>query len=249
MINKITQSGIRYGEGDFYPISENAPLLINFCSTASDGLDDAYFGRIARLCGSIGFRTISLDLPCHGPKVLSGENEGLQGWSDRLAAGRDPIAEILRELKLIVDELEVSGLLKNGTTVISGTSRGGLLALLAAANDARLNYVIAFAPVTDLRYLKEFAELPAAKLPEAYNLHQQCDPLAMRKLYLNIGNSDDRVSTGSAIDLASGIIKSARAQGLSPRIELHVNAIAGHTTQVDAHDRAFDWLKNEMLKI
>ncbi|MEI8245288.1 MAG: prolyl oligopeptidase family serine peptidase [Lentisphaerota bacterium] len=249
MIIKTTSSGVVYGEGDIYPIVPDAPLLINLCSTAREGLEDSYFGRIARLAGAFGFRTVSIDLPCHGSKILAGENEGLQGWSNRLSAGSDPVAEILLELKLIVDELEGRGLLKNRTTVISGTSRGGLLALLAAANDARFNYVIAFAPVTDLRYLKEFAELPAAKLPEAYNLHQQCDPLAMRKIYLNIGNSDDRVSTGSAINLTSGIIKSARAQGLSPRIELHVNAIDGHTTTVDAHDQAFAWLKNEMIKL
>lgn len=249
MIIKTTASGIAYGEGDFYPILPDAPLLINLCSTALEGLDDSYFGRIARLAGASGFRTISIDLPCHGSKKLAGESEGLQGWSNCFVAGRDPIAEILRELKFIMNELEYHGLLKSRITVVSGTSRGGLLALLTMVNDPRFNYAVAFAPVTNLQYLKEFNSLPAATLPDVYNLHSQSNILARRKLYLNIGNSDDRVSTSSAIDLASGIIKSAREQNLQPQIELHVNAVAGHTTMVDAHDQAFAWLKNEMLKV
>jgi len=249
MIIKTTASGIAYGEGDSYPILPDAPLLINLCSTARDGLEDSYFGRIARLAGSLGFRTISIDLPCHGSKILTGEKDGLQGWSDRFAAGSNPIAEIINELKLIVDELEISGLLKNRITVVSGTSRGGLLALLTVVNDPRLNYAIAFAPVTNLRYLKEFSALPTPTLPDKYNLHMHSKILTGRKIYLNIGNSDDRVSTASTIDLASKIIKNAREQDLPPQVELHVNAIAGHTTTVDAHDQAFAWLKNEMLKI
>ena len=249
MINKTTQSGIRYGEGDFYPIRENAPLLINLCSTADDGLDDSYFGRIARLCGSIGFRTISLDLPCHGSKITAGESEGLQGWSDRFQKGDDPVNEILQELKLVVDELQNTGLLNNKLTVISGTSRGGFLALCALANDHRLNYGIAFAPVTNLLYLKEFISVSRSALCDLYDLHQKSAILALRKIYLTIGNCDDRVSTSSVIELTSKIINSARNQNIQPQVELHLNSIAGHTTQVDGHDRAFEWLKNEMLKI
>ncbi len=60
-----------------------------------------------------------------------------------------------------------------------------------------------------------------------------------------IFNSED---PSSAINLTSKIINSARCQNISPKIELHLKSIAGHTTNVDAHDQAFVWLKDEMLK-
>ena len=119
--------------------------------------------------------------------------------------------------------------LPRGHVALIGVSRGGFLALHAAARDPRIDAVVAFMPLTELGALTEFAD--ARNRYELLNVSHLAPQLAERKVWMSIGRADTRVSTAAALDAAHAL-----------RAPLLLEAESGHIYSPTAERAAATWL-------
>ena len=187
-----TKSGTQYG---YYNPGKNHPLALIFTTDIKESLTDKYT-ILGSSLAKVGFTIASIDVTCHGRDAENGV-DGLTCWRHRADKSKDNI--FLPFLNKEADT--VTDLIKNKAAsgkfiVVIGVSRGGYLALLSAACDQRIKYVIALAPVTDLYHLDEFK---GYFLNPTYSLDQYYGVLSEKHIFMQINNNDDRVGTGQAV--------------------------------------------------
>jgi alpha-beta hydrolase superfamily lysophospholipase len=219
-----------------------APTLFLFASTGADTLTADPYRHAGLLLYAQGWNVVSLDLPCHGSDQRPGEPPQLQGWAARVAAGEDIVAPFQSRVTDVLDHLIISGRADPARICAAGTSRGGCMAFQAAAGDPRIRSVAAFAPVTDLLALSEFAGQEGNTLAQRLALRNAAGALADRAAWLIIGNHDERVDTDRAIAFSRALVRAAVRRDLPPRVTLQVTAEPGHTSTLAWHEQAAEWL-------
>lgn len=234
-------SGVRFGVLGEKPAAP-APTLLVFAGGFTDTLANPEFAEVGNLVARQGFLCVSVDVPCHGEDVLSGEPSGLDGWRYRLERGDDLVTAFAAKVSAALDYLIAEGYTDPERISACGTSRGGFIALHLAAAEPRVKQVIAFAPVTDLPVVREFNALKDHELTNSLKLARHADRLADRGIWLCIGNNDERVDTDEAIAFTRAVVKAAAAAGRTADVELHVMTSPGHTIHKTAHPEAAAWL-------
>lgn len=234
-----TPGGVEFGIGDDAPTGP-APTLVSLGSTIEDAFTPA-FAQAATFLGPAGYRHVSIDLPDHGRLASPERPDGLAGWARRVAEGHDFVAEFNARLSEVVDFLIAERLTDRDRIAVCGTSRGGFLALRYAAHDARVACVVGYAPVTDLRELSEFAQVPADAGPLSLDAHLA--GLAGRPVFVVIGDRDERVGTDAAIRFARRLSDEAARAGTVSNVALHVlSEPRGHTTPAGGARLAARWI-------
>jgi dienelactone hydrolase len=220
-----------------------APTLFLFATSADQTLADPAFAKIGHLLARRGFLCVSLDVPCHGNDVRPGEKAGsLSAWRARLEKGGDLVPPFTKKVSAVLDYLVKEGYTDPRRVAACGTSRGGFMALHAAAAEPRVRAVVAFAPVTDLLALREFAGMEKHAATKALALARHADELAGRAVWLCIGNHDERVGTDHSIAFTRRVVAASVARKKPAAVELHVMATEGHRVHATAHDEAAAWL-------
>jgi dienelactone hydrolase len=222
--------------------SKPAPTLIVLSGAIADSLTKPSFLHAGELLAREGYLCVSIDLPCHG-KFERPDSKGLTGWAKRAAAGDDFVAEFNRRLSSVVDHLIAQGLTDPNKIVVTGTSRGGHLAVRYAAHDKRMKCVVAYAPVADLRELSEFRLMKNSVAPELVSLEAHVAPLIGRPVFVVIGDRDDRVNTDSVIQFARRLSAAARAADVPSNVALHVlSEPRGHSVPHGTDRAAAQWI-------
>ncbi|SDS29586.1 alpha/beta hydrolase family protein [Microlunatus soli] len=217
------------------------PTVINLASTADQALGQDFL-QAGRFLLPAGYRYVGVELPCHGNSRREGEPEELAGWARRVATGEDFVGPFLDQLTEIVDRLIDDGSSDPRRMAITGTSRGGYLALQAVARDHRLRAVAAYAPVVDLGRLREFDAVDA-ELIEQWNVLRRVEDLVGRPVFLVIGDRDHRVGTDATISLGSALAAAAEAADRPSQLAMHVlSEPGGHTTPADGARLSAHWL-------
>ncbi len=240
-----TSEGTRYGlvgDQDRTP----APTLFVFAGGIETSLTHPIYSQACEILKARGALCVSLDLPCHGKDIRSGEPEGLKGWRHRVDQGEDLMKDLLAGASAVLDQLIANGLTDPDRVLASGTSRGGYAAMQLAAHDHRVGAVAAFAPVTDLRALSEFEGLEGNPSAQPLGLIEYADELAGRNLWLIIGDRDDRVGTQHTVDLALEVSRRSAQKTLTTRVELHLEPTEGHQVPEGAYQRAAKWLLDQV---
>jgi dienelactone hydrolase len=241
-----TSDGIRFGLLDSGQ-ARRAPALLNLSGTLEDSLTNPDFYRVTKVLAPRGVVCVSIDLPCHGRERREGEPEnGLAGWRQRLELDESVVADLVSRASAVLDSLVESERVDPLRIAACGTSRGGFAALHFAAADPRVGCVAAFAPVTDLLALAEFSGLEENVLVRSLDLVNAADVLRDRRVWVCIGNNDERVGTDRAIAFARGVWRAAAACGRPAHVELHVMAVEGHRVHATAHDEAAAWIAKWM---
>jgi dienelactone hydrolase len=236
-----TPSGIRFGlrgEKGTAP----APVLFVFAGSIEDSLRDVNYCKAGNILAGHGFLSVSLDVPCHGGDVPKGEPAGLQGWRARLEKDDDLVSAFNKKASAVLDYLIKEGYVDPKRVTACGTSRGGFIALHWAAAEPRVRCVAAFAPVTELLVVTEFAALAKNPTAQALSLERHADKLAGRPVWLCIGNDDQRVGTDHAIAFTRKLVAAGRTQKKPAPVELHVMQTQGHSIHPTAHDEAAAWI-------
>jgi dienelactone hydrolase len=241
-----TPSGVRFAIlGD--KGSAPAPTLFIFATSAEDSLANPDFAKIGRLLAKHGVLSISLDIPCHGGDVRQGEQAGsLSGWRRRQQKDGDLVPSLTKKVSAVLDYLIKEGYTDPQKVAACGTSRGGFMALHAAAAEPRIRFVVAFAPVIDLLAVSEFAGMDKHEPTKALALANHADKLAGRAVWLCIGNHDDRVGTDHSIMFTRKLVAASVAQKKPANVELHVMATDGHRIHATAHEEAAAWLRGQL---
>ena len=219
-----------------------ASTLLLFSSTGEEALTTAPYCRVGRLLHAQGWNVASLDLPCHAADRRASEPPELEGWAARCAAGEDFVAAFRGRVNAVVEHLIATGVADPERIVAAGTSRGGFMAFQAAAGNPRIRAVAAFAPVTDLLALREFAGQETNPLTERLALNHAVEVLAGRAAWITIGNADERVNTGKVVGFGRALAIAAHERGLACDIALHVLPVPGHASLAEWHDEAAGWL-------
>src|SRR5262249_16827705 len=111
---------------------------------------------------------------------------------------------------------------------VSGTSRGGFIAFHCAAAESRIRQVIAFAPVTHLPALTEFAGAEKSEAVVALSPLRVADKLVGKAMWIVIGNNDTRASTDDCRALWKKVIKGWIGKSAPVPVELRLGGTSGH---------------------
>lgn len=212
------------------------PLVLVFTTDIQSSLNGSFTSVPAALHAS-GYSVASVDVTCHGRDVTTGEDAGLGCWADRIKGGGDDIfAPMVGKASAAITALTSNGGARPENVIAVGVSRGGYAALRAAAADRRIGTLVLLAPVTNLARLAEFKGVPldAAK----YALAGHYAEFAKRRLFIQIGNSDDRVGTSDVVAFSQGVVKAAG--GAPADVTTVITSNAGHG--VAEQQEAIEWV-------
>ncbi len=236
-----TASGVDFtilGERHASPAS----TLLVLATDAMSSLSKQANAECEAILTNRNYLCVSVDLPAHGKQRRSDEPEGLSGWRSRIDAGDDPIAALTEQISNVLDHLIAEGYSDPARIGACGTSRGGFAVMHCAAADPRVRWIVAYAPVTDLKALEEFRGAENSPLVRKLALISQADKLAKRDIWIAIGDRDERVDTDLAIQLARAISGAAAKQAVPSQIELHVCPAIGHRTPEGAATQSAAWI-------
>jgi len=252
-----TPSGVRFGilgEKARTP----APTLFVFAVNIEDTLRIDEFNKVGHILARDGYLCVSLDVPCHGTDAKTGEEANtLNCWRIRLEKGDALLPEYLAKASAVLDYLIMQGFTDPQKVAASGTSRGGFIALHFAAADPRVRCVAAFAPVTNLLVLREFAGLEGDSVTvrkiKALALVNSAQKLAGRSIWVCIGNYDRRVGTDEAIAFSRRVVEASVAQNRPANVEVHILPSFGYQARAYndghqipialAHEEAAAWIE------
>ncbi|MBM4069380.1 MAG: hypothetical protein FJ271_10595 [Planctomycetes bacterium] len=225
-----------------------APILFVLSSTLEVSLGDKAYVECGTILAKHGFLCVSVDLPCHGKERKTDDADGLDGWRARVQKGEALTTEFSARCSKVLDHLIEQGYADPQRVCACGTSRGGCMALHFAAADPRVKVVAAFAPVTNLLALHEFAGTNKHAATKALALANHADKLAGRPIWICIGNKDDRVGTDDVIAFRRRLTAATVAQGKAVPVELHVMPTVGHAIHARAHAEAAAWILASLPK-
>lgn len=242
----LTSSGRPFGA--HFP-AKPGPLALVFASDIRDSLNDK-FSTLAPSLAAAGYAVASMDAPCHGQdqagmaararhRLSTGRamGEGLACWASQIeATPSDYFAPFLQGVSALLTQLKSGGQVSGTRVVAIGISRGGYLALRAAAADPRITDVVLLAPVTDLSRLTEFSR--KAPDPGLYGLDRHHAALAGKRIFMQIGSHDARVGTLESLHFVQGVLKAAGANKVD--LTLLLTPLDGHRTA--EHARALVWI-------
>lgn len=219
-------------------------LLLNLCADRETALTVEPYCLGVQLFLARGHRALSFDLPNHGQRVDQ-YGEGIQGWRNAWIQGEDRFRQFVEEASAVVARCLERGLAEPGRVVVYGISRGGYLALRLLAADPRVAAAAAVGPVTDWRELTEFATEKAREDLAGVRLARYAEALVGKRIFMVIGDSDQRVSTRSCCRFFLELVEANVRHGVAVApIEFHCAPMSepGHTVDDVWRVRAAEFL-------
>lgn len=213
--------------------------LINLSSTGVEGLGS--HGNLAHIMHAHGWSVASPDLPGHGQNRLPFEGyndigDGLVNWQKRVAQDMDPVQCFIEQLNALIARLIADGHAEVGRIAISGTSRGGFLAL-HAAEIPEVAAVVALVPVTALPALNEFMGTP-----DHWITRRTAVGVALKTtkpIYVEVGHADIRVGAAPTLRNIADVVERLPT---THKITLRMEEAFGHAIPQMAESRAYEWL-------
>ncbi len=238
-----TPDGIEYGTWGEAPADKPAPVLVVLSGNTVDSISKRSFLRAGRYLGLRGYLCISIDIPNHGPLAEKGKS-GLVGWGKRAAEGDDFVAEFNARMKKVLDHLIEQKKIDPAKIVVTGTSRGGFLAMQYGAFDPRVKAIVAYAPATNLRKVTEFEVAKDNAAAEPFlNVEPHIDQLVGRPLLVMIGDRDERVDTDTVIAFMRKLAAAAVKKNVPGEAELLVlSEPRGHSLPPTVDATAARWI-------
>lgn len=217
-------------------------LLLTFAGDRTASLTVEPYCLAAEVFLAHGHRVLSFDLPNHGSQV-DGYGEGITGFRNAFIQGYDPFRRFVERGMAVVDRCMALSIAIPGRIAVCGTSRGGYMALRLLAADERIAAGAGFAPVTDWRDLTEFAGDRMRDDVAALRLSCYAAALATKRVFMVIGNHDERVNTASCCGLYLDMFEARRRQGRSAAaLDFYCTDDPGHSCNASWYRRGAEFL-------
>lgn len=225
-----------------------APAVFYFALSAHESLLTDPFNQMVTHLQKYPIRIFSLDLPAHGKDLLA--SEALKVWAERIALGDDLLASFFAQTQSSIEELRSMNVISDTHTALCGLSRGSFVATEMAARLPWIKLILGFAPLTQLRYAKEFHHLLHSDIVNRYSLTHLIDHLFDKKLRFYISNKDTRVGTKECFDFIHRLAEKAHDNRIrSAPIELLIKPPIGHQGHGTSSEIFFEgslWLLKEL---
>lgn len=194
------------------------------------------------------WRIFSIDLPDHGENC--DPHEAMRKWATRIKSQENFVAHFCEKLRKAVTFVKNQGAIGTCKVGVGGLSRGGFIAMHAAAMIDDFSAILGYAPLTRVTKMDDFA----AEVPTNLALQLDADFIAPRlvgkAINFLIGNHDARVDTNSAIEITQKLIMLNIESGIkNPEIELHIAKSAGfqgHGTPPERFKRGIEWMADQL---
>lgn len=223
------------------------PSFFYFALSALDSLTLDPYNQPIQFLESEALRCFSFTLPGHGPGLKN--SEALSSWATAFQQGNDILAPFLEGAGENIQFLVENGWVDKEKIAVAGLSRGGFAATLLGAMQVDIKWILAFAPMTNLRIYKEFQTADVAEFAEKYDLKKFINQLVDKSLRFYIGNRDLKVSTDACFELIRLIADQGYAMGKrSCKTELMISPSIGnqgHGTPPHLFKEGIEWLKKE----
>ncbi len=234
------------------PALDHGPLpsFFYFALSGPDSLTLDPFNQPVQFLQGKMIRVFSMTLPGHEANLPA--TGALSIWANDFEKGIDPIGQFLDSASIALDFAIREKFVDPSRIAVGGLSRGGLIAAHFAARAEKIKFLLGFAPVTKLRYVKEFSHIKEHPLVTSYNLENLSESLAERHTRLYIGNCDTLVRTHSCFDFAMSLVAKAEEKKIrSPQVELFITPSIGrmgHGTPPEIFQQGADWVFKVLSK-
>ncbi len=240
----FTEDGVEFGLWGGNGGSSPVPILFILANSIDGTLGDEYF----RNCGNYlakdhGWLCVSLDLPFHGMFKEKKRPNPLDNWASAVKDGTDFVEFNNLRMRKVLDFLIKKGFTTADSVAVSGISRGGYLALQFAAFEPRVKSVVAFCPVVNLFSLSEFNGIEQDNIKPTFNLFSKVDLLSSKRIWITIGNKDNRVGTEQSINFFNALSNYTTYDNDKGSLELVIKSESkGHTIPKGTVEMAKNWL-------
>ncbi len=220
------------------------PSFFYFSLSGTDSLCLDPFNQPVQFLHGKMIRVFSMTLPGHECDLPA--TGAMKVWADDFSKKFDPIDKFLDSFALALEFAIQNKFVDPNKMAVGGLSRGGFVALHAAAREERLKFVLAFAPISQLHKVKEFHHLHEDPLVLSLNLSNISQKLIHQHLRIHIGNHDTLVDTPSCFEFAMSVVNhAAQHQIRSPKVEFFLHPSIGHKghgTPPDIFRQGADWI-------
>ncbi|MCC5831825.1 MAG: prolyl oligopeptidase family serine peptidase [Chlamydiales bacterium] len=229
------------------------PAFFYFALSGEESLMLPPYNAPAALLEVDPLRIYSMTIPGHGPGF--DKFHAMQYWADQMAQEEYILEEFFEKAAFSVDWLIKQGYVDPDHLAVGGLSRGGFIATHLAARNKRIKTLLAFAPLTRLSELEEFAlvkqstrvKMRAASL----DLEQLTNHLThLHHIRFYIGNRDERVSTDACYNFIRKLAEKAheiRARHMNVELRIsHSVGHKGHGTAPQLFQEGVSWLKEKL---
>lgn len=234
------------------PALDHGPLpsLFYFSLSGPDSLQLDPFNQPVQFLRGKMIRVFSMTLPGHenGLSPL----KALSLWAEDFGKGQDPFSPFLESAQIAIDFAIRERFVDPDRIAFAGLSRGGFLAAHLMARNEKARFLLAFAPITKLKYAKEFSSLKDLPAVQNYDLEHLSESLYNRHVRLYIGNCDTLVHTRSCFDFAMSLVSQGEKNKIrTPQIELFITPSIGrmgHGTSPEVFQQGAAWIESCLSK-
>ncbi len=224
------------------------PAIFYLALSSEESLCQDPFNQPAAYLSSLPMRIFSLTLPGHGYNLPA--TQAMTIWAKELASGRNFLQEFVDKVQYAVEGLIHQGVLMPDRLGIMGLSRGAFAATHVAAQIMHFRWILGFAPLTKLAYIREFQEIPNDHLARQLDLENLVDKVHDRNVRFYIGNLDTRVGTRNCYDFIEKLSQKALENKIrSPQIELLIGpsiGSQGHGTSKEIFHQGAQWMAERL---
>lgn len=229
------------------------PAVFYYALAAEDSLLLAPFNQpvvqLKEFSASLPLRIFSVTLPGHHPPLK--KEKAIEWLSDSFQQGIDPLAPFLDSQVELIQTLIAMEIIEKTKIILSGLSRGGLIACHVAARLDVCKHILGFAPLTKLSAAKECEKIKKDPLVLHYDLCNHIPSLTTKKIRFYIGNNDQRVSTHHSFELITSLSHYAHEHRIKHgSFELIIgNSIGyqGHGTSEKTFKEGALWMFEELF--
>lgn len=229
------------------PALDHGPLpsLFYFAISGPDSLCLDPFNQPVQFLQGEMIRVFSMTLPGHENDLPA--KEAMQIWADDMEKGQNRIGEFLENVQQALDFAVKEKFADPAKMAAAGLSRGAMIAAHVAAKDKRFRLLVGFAPLTQLRMIREFREIQNNPIANGLDLIHLAEDLSDRHIKLYIGNEDTRVGTKECFEFAAAIVEKKKTKPAQVELLIYPSVgHMGHGTPPEIFKQGVSWILSHL---
>jgi pimeloyl-ACP methyl ester carboxylesterase len=228
---------MKFDDLDIGSIGTSNKVCLYFALSQQASLHEDPYNQFPLFLHSLGHSIVSITLPFHETDF------DLSPWKKAFLENRDILSPFLDKVaRFVKPQLEKGALFS-----VAGLSRGGLVAMLLAAQIKEIKNIVLFAPVLDAEYIFQTKHPLLKKMSPLHMIESFLE----KNIAIYVGNNDERINSKYCAEFIFNLAKAAKAQNIcNYSYELFVKQSIGHLghgTSKESFEQGALWLDKKSL--